>query len=226
MLILITVRLEKKVDEISIRRDWRKYSKEVLIDELSLVDWYSEVNNVQNMGDEFESKLVKVVDKITPLTEFTNCKVKIKLPNSIKHKMNIRKRLLKQRKRSPTNEIKQKLNFLNHEIKTFYFSQKRNEVRKNILPGNSRSLWSAVNMAKDIGSNEIPSNMYYSDKRIPDGEVANCFAAFFEEKVKKIVKSAIIDPTVYNGNTKMAAADGDFMMENDANTPIMAKSEH
>ena len=58
-------------------------------------------------------------------------------------------------------------------------------------------------MSKDIGSNEIPSNMYYSDKQIPDGEVANCFAAFFEEKVDKIVKSAIIDPTVYNGNTKV-----------------------
>ena len=148
------------------------------------------------MWDDFESKLVKVVDKITPLTEFINCKVKIKLPNSIKNKINIRKRLLKQRKRSPTDKIKQKLNFLNHEIKTFYFLQKRNAVRKNILPGNSRSLWSAVNMSKDIGPDEIPSNMYYSEKRIPDGEVANCFAAFFEEKVDKIVKSAIIDPSV------------------------------
>ena len=112
MLVSITVRLEKKVDEVSIRRDWRKYSKIVLLDELSRVDWNSDVNNVQNMWDEFESKLVRVVDKITPLTEFINGKVKIKLPNSIKNKINIRKRLLKQRKRTPTDEIKQKLNFL------------------------------------------------------------------------------------------------------------------
>ena len=67
LLVSITVRLEKKVSETSIRRDWRKYSKELLIAELSLFDWSSEVNNVQNMWDEFESKLVKVVDKITPL---------------------------------------------------------------------------------------------------------------------------------------------------------------
>ena len=189
MLVSITVRLEKKVDEVSIRRDWRKYSKIVLLEELSRVDWNSDVNNVQNMWDEFESKLVRVVDKITPLTEFINGKVKIKLPNSIKNKINIRKRLLKQRKRSPTDKIKQKLNFLNHEIKTFYFSQKRNAVRKNIWPGNSRSLWSAVNRSKDIGPDEIPSNMYCSEKRISNGEVANCFAVFFEEKVDKIVKS-------------------------------------
>ena len=39
------------------------------------------------MWDEFESKLVKLVDKITPLTQFINCKVKIKLPNSIKNKI-------------------------------------------------------------------------------------------------------------------------------------------
>ena len=78
LLVSITVRLEKKVSETSIRRDWRKYSKELLIAELSLFDWSSEVNNVQNMWDEFESKLVKVVDKITPFTEFINNKVKTK----------------------------------------------------------------------------------------------------------------------------------------------------
>ena len=39
-----------------------------------------------------------------------------------------------------TNEIKQKLNFLNAKIKTFYFILKRNSVRRGIIPGNSRSL--------------------------------------------------------------------------------------
>ena len=57
-----------------------------------------------------------------------------------------RKKLLKRRKIDHTNEIKQKLNFLNAEIKTFYFTQKRNSVRRGIIPGNSRSLWSAVNV--------------------------------------------------------------------------------
>ena len=71
----------------SVRCDWRKYSKEVLLRELSLVDWYSDVNNVQNMWDDFECKLVKVVDKVTPLTEFINRKVK-------KFKINVKKLLL------------------------------------------------------------------------------------------------------------------------------------
>ena len=77
-----------------------------------------------------------------------NIKKKKTLPNSIKHKINKRKKLLKQRKRTPSNELKQKLNSLNAEIKTYYFSEKRSAVRKDIMPDNSRSLWSAVNTAK------------------------------------------------------------------------------
>ena len=212
LLVSITVRLEKGEPEISMRRDWRKYSKELLLGELSLVDWSSDVDNVQNIWDELESKLVRIVDKITPLTEFTNSKVKTKLPNSIMQKKK-KKRLLKQIKKYPTNEIKQKLNSLNCEIKTFYFSQRREAVRKGIVPGNSRSLWSAVNMSKDIGPNEIPSNMYHKDMRVPDSEVANCVAIFFDEKVAKIVKSANIDPMVYNGQKKLDATNSNFMSE-------------
>ena len=37
-----------------------------------------------------------------------------------------------------------------------------------------------------------PRNMYYKEKRIPEGEVADTFAFFFGEKVEKIVKSATI----------------------------------
>ena len=32
--------------------------------------------------------------------------------------------------------------------------------------------------------------MCYNDVKIPENEVANCFASYFEEKVDKIVKSA------------------------------------
>ena len=45
-LVSITIGLEKGEPDVSIRRDWRKYSKEVLLGELSLVDWTSEVNKL------------------------------------------------------------------------------------------------------------------------------------------------------------------------------------
>ena len=109
----------------SIRWDRRKYSEEVLLGELALIEWTTNVNNVQNMWDEFESKLVKIVDKIMPLTDFVNHQVKKPIPNEIKHKINKRKRLLKQCKKAQNDEIKHKLYSLNAEIKTFYFTQKK-----------------------------------------------------------------------------------------------------
>ena len=57
--------------------------------------------------------------------------------------------------------------------------------------------------------------MYLNDERVPDGGVADCFANFFEEKVDKIVKTAIIDPNVYNGKTKLTASKSNFMSEID-----------
>ena len=51
---------------------------------------------------------------------------------------------------------------LNTEIKTFYFCKKKESVRKGIWPGISRSPWSAVKIAKDTGTNEIPRNMSHN----------------------------------------------------------------
>ena len=87
--------------------------------------------------------------------------------------------------------------------------------RKNIIPGNSKSLWTAVNISKDIGSSEIPNNMYCNDKQIPESEVANCVATYFEKKVDKFVKNAKIDPGVYNGTPKLVAADINFLSRMD-----------
>ena len=78
--------------------------------------------------------------------------------------------------------IKRKIINLNAEIKSFYFSKKQDSVQKGILPGNSRSLWSAVKIAKDTGTDEIPLNMSYKGEPVASDEVAESFAHFVEEK--------------------------------------------
>ena len=70
MLVSITILITKPKIETTHRRDWRKYSKSVLLSELALVDWDYDMNNVQNVWDSFESKIVSVIDKIVPVTEF------------------------------------------------------------------------------------------------------------------------------------------------------------
>ena len=66
-------------------------------------------------------------------------------------------------------------------------------------------------MSKDIGCEEIPSNMYINDKKVPENEIADCFATYFEDKVNNIVKTSRVDDAVYYGVRKLVAADSDFM---------------
>ena len=64
------------------------------------------------------------------------------------------------RKRNSSNELKARINCLNFEIKQFYHAKKKANVQKSIRPGNCKSLWTAVNLAKDTGTPDIPNNMF------------------------------------------------------------------
>ena len=82
---------------------------------------------------------------------------------------------------------------------------KRSRVRKGIIPGNSRSLWKAVNVAKDQNSNEIPKSMFNEGISINEEELPECFAEYFENKVSKQSENVVLNPNVYNGVRKLPA---------------------
>jgi hypothetical protein len=42
------------------------------------------------------------------------------------------------------------------EIKNHFVSIKRNNVRRGIIPGNIKTLWDAVNIAKDRNIEDLP----------------------------------------------------------------------
>ena len=74
-------------------------------------------------------------------------------------KINRRNRLLKCFKCNPNTELKTRISNLNFEIRAHFFTKKRLNVCKGILPNNSKSLWHAVKVAKNISESIIPSNM-------------------------------------------------------------------
>ena len=62
--------------------------------------------DAQGAWDDFENKLIAVVDDLVPLSGFkNNLQVKL-LSNIIKRKINLRKRLLKNFKRNPNLDLK------------------------------------------------------------------------------------------------------------------------
>ena len=71
-------------------------------------------------------------------------------------------------------------------------------VRRSLVPGNSKSLWNAVNHARDININDIPQAMKLEGKLINNLDLSNSFAEYFDNKVKKIVESCRVDEEVYN----------------------------
>ena len=80
----------------SFRRNWKNYSTGRLLDMLGNVTWNLEGDSVQDCWNDFENKLITIVDDIVPLTEFSNnTEAKLKIPPEIKNVINTRKRLLK-----------------------------------------------------------------------------------------------------------------------------------
>jgi hypothetical protein len=61
----------------------------------------------------------------------------------------LRKRLIKRLKAGKNAETQNQIKNLYFEIKDHFVSIKRNNVRRGIIPGNSKTLWDAVNIAKN-----------------------------------------------------------------------------
>ena len=152
MLVMVELNLSKLPASRVFSRDWRKYSKDVLCTKLNDIIWNYDYDSVQSYWDYFENVLIKIVDKIVPLVEFNNDRIPVPIPKSIKQKINKRNRLLKKRKTQPSTTLRKEIGNLNAEIRTFYYNKKKSFVRHGILPGNCKSLWTAVKLAKDVGT--------------------------------------------------------------------------
>ena len=66
------------------KRDWRFYSKELLNTKLNAVSWNIKIDRVQEFWNEFENKLITVIDDIVPLRDFTDNIIKEPTPRIVK----------------------------------------------------------------------------------------------------------------------------------------------
>ena len=114
-------------------------------------------------------------------------------------------------KQSPNDGLKMRVKNLNKEIKDHFVMNKRTRVRKGIIPGNNKSIWKAVNIAKDLNHDHMPPRMYNNRVEVAEDELPDCFADHFEGKIKSLVNNVRIDPNVYNGSCKVEVAEENFM---------------
>ena len=214
-LIVFTVTGSLEPPEITYKRNWQNYSQEKLNDQLSKINFEIEADEVQTIWNKFESLLMPIIDEIAPLVAFVNnVTVQSTLPNeTIKRKLNLRKKLLKILKINKTDTIRNRIKNLNVEIKRHFLIKKTKSIRRKITPGNSKSLWDAVKIAKDVNNPKLPKSMFHNGIKIPEANLADSFAELFKSKVQDIVNEQVISNNVYNGKKKINANTLDFMTE-------------
>ena len=210
--------------KITFKRSWLKYSKDVLLNELKKINFETGADSVQSIWDNIENHLINVVDKIVPsVAHKDNVTVESIIPSPmIKHKINLRNRLLKRFKITKDQQLKQRLKNLNLEIKGHFVHSKRKKVRLGIIPGNNKSLWTSVKLAKDMNIQQIPENLTLDNTVINEDDIPDVFASFFKNKITNIVNESRININVYNGTQKMVINDRNFMTENNVIKAIMS----
>jgi hypothetical protein len=136
---------------------------------------------------------------------------KSNLPPDLRNKINVRKRLLKKLKTDKSVELKRRIKVIDSEMKFYYHYSKAKKVRNVIKPGSSKSLWSAVHLAKDTNCRGLPNSMMENGIEIPKVNLAERFAKFFDSKIKNVVDHVTLDDNVYNGIKKLNCQNLFFM---------------
>ena len=215
-MVIMEHELKKQDSTTAFKRDWKNYSKTNLRDLLSTVDWNLQGDTVQDCWNDFETKLMCVVDQLVPITEFDNDVSKpTKVPTGVKNLMNIRKRLLVKYKSTKSPDIKLRIKCLDKKIRSFFHSSKLKNVRRSIIPGNSGSLWKAVKIANDVNHDQLPEIMSINNLEVKKSDRSDVFASFFDKKIRDIIDTVSVNEGVYNGTRKVNSENKFFMSRED-----------
>ena len=211
-LIIIDISTMEVKPKVTMKRTWREYSQELLLNRLSGCEFDYSITNVQQFWNNLENNIINVVDEVAPMVEFTNNYTTVTCPKTLlKPLINKKRRLLKQYRTSKNLTLLQNIKEISRSILERGKQLKRNSIRRSLVPGNSKSLWNAVNLAKDINPNVIPENMSDNGISIDPSGLSDAFAEFFDKKVKSIVETCRVNDNVYNGTRKVDGLESNFM---------------
>jgi hypothetical protein len=130
----------------------------------------------------------------------------------LKSKLNRRSYLLNKRKhRTQQEHEKEELKALNKYIRNYYYEERRMHVRSKIIPGNNKSLWDAVKIARDIEPTPLPAmltrdGINYDRKTAPEA-----FSKYFKTKISTLEEGTTIDEEMWNGEKIINSESINFM---------------
>ena len=122
-LVMFTISSSKTEPDIQLRRDWRNYNKEKLCHALAQLDWEFISDSVQPYWDALENQLVAIIDELVHLVQHKNSSIVVPVPAHVKHKLNLRKRLIRSNNNLITREKTERIKKLNKEIKSHFHTR-------------------------------------------------------------------------------------------------------
>ena len=199
----------KHVQKIIHYRDWSNYTVEALVEALEKTEFDTQITPVQELSNNIERGIISAVDEIAPMKMIIISKKRF---SPATRTLALRKRRLLQGNRTEAKcqEIKE----LNKKIKQSRFNQRRDYIRKNMKPGDQKSLWDSVSKSQQVEPQNIPDQMEWNGQIVSKHERANAFASEFKNKVEKIHSETRILPDIYNGYRKVIDQDKNFITEN------------
>ena len=204
-----------------LKRNWNNYDVGGLnlrmAAELSLVNYKCDLLSVQDQWSMLENVFINVIDIFAPLTSaiFKIKPLKTTAPPCIKHKINRRKKLIRSVRSVNSVTNSSEIRILNKEIRDYFVGVKISNIKRAGL-GVGANLWKAVKLAKNLTTNDLPSNLTLGGNPVAGCNVANSFAKHFNDKIKLNASKIKVDPNgVYNGKCKLIVQNRNFMQKSD-----------
>ena len=182
-------------------QDWSNYSKEKLIEKLNAVEFdQCETLDVEGHVSFINQQLGTILDELVPTIRLSRKEVPgfVSL-HHIKQRRR-RKNLYKKFKRTGDIQYLERSRDLERNIKRNLNESRKNKVRSRIKPGDSKTLWQAVNIAKNNLIGTLPESVSLDEKNAEtDEEKAELFCKHFNDKVTNIINNNPHNRAVYNG---------------------------
>ena len=75
--------------------------------------------------------------------------------------------------------------------------ERKQQIRRKLKPGNSKTTWDAVNIARDNETSQIPKKMHLQDEIINKEDQPESFANFFKTKIINLAYTCSTLDNVY-----------------------------
>jgi len=192
-------------------RKWSNYSSTRVIEECNDISWgnYDKMTS-QDMCDFLDLKLSQIVEKITPTVKRTSRSCKYLWNHKISRMLSNKQTLKRRQRRYPSQALVEKIKNLNDAIRNESASDIRKKVRNVIRPGDSKTFWKSVNLARNKGDFSQQSEIHFENTIAKTNhEKAQLFADYFEKTIKQLrAKSDVTD--CFNGHPNDVIPDGNF----------------